>query len=228
LPESLAALEQQRSNLMAGFARLNDLRPGSVTGIVRRCGKPTCHCAQPEDPGHGPTLRLTCKVQGKTGVALMLDISPQNMLPHGESGSRRPRDRRSCDGGRKAQGLEDEPAEPGQCGNRHSEGADRIGDEGVGTDHPVHAAITYVRNHSVDADRMNYARAPRLGLALGSGNVEATCKSLSETRMKRCGERWKEETGQHIVQLRSLALSDRWEPAIEVILRPLRKAVRAA
>jgi hypothetical protein len=25
-----------------------------------------CHCAQPDDPGHGPTLRLTYKVQGKT------------------------------------------------------------------------------------------------------------------------------------------------------------------
>ena len=101
-------------------------------------------------------------------------------------------------------------------------------DEGVGTDHPVHAAITYIRSHSVDADRMNYARALRPGLPLGSGNVEATCKSLFETRKKRCGARWKEETGQHIVQLRSLALSDRWEPAIELILRPLRKAVRAA
>jgi hypothetical protein len=48
------------------FARLNDLRPGSVTGLVRRCGKPSCHCAQPDDPGHGPTLRLTYKVRGKT------------------------------------------------------------------------------------------------------------------------------------------------------------------
>ena len=34
--------------------------------MVRRCGKPTCHCAQPDDPGHGPTLRLTYKVEGKT------------------------------------------------------------------------------------------------------------------------------------------------------------------
>ena len=101
-------------------------------------------------------------------------------------------------------------------------------DEGVGTDHPVHEAITYLQNHGCETDRMNYARARRLGLALGTGNVEATCKSLFEMRMKRCGARWKEDTGQHIVQLRSLALSDRWEPAIELTLRPLRMAVRAA
>jgi hypothetical protein len=66
LPQSVTDLEHQRSELVTQFARLGDLRPGSVTGIVRRCGKPTCHCAQPDDPGHGPTLRLTYKVQGKS------------------------------------------------------------------------------------------------------------------------------------------------------------------
>ena len=66
MPQSLSDLEHQRSQLVSQFARLNDLRPGSVTGMVRRCGKPTCHCAQPDDPGHGPTLRLTYKVEGKT------------------------------------------------------------------------------------------------------------------------------------------------------------------
>jgi hypothetical protein len=66
VPQSLSELEQQRTLVAAKLSQLGDLRPGSVTGIVRRCGKPTCHCAQPDDPGHGPTLRLTYKVQGKT------------------------------------------------------------------------------------------------------------------------------------------------------------------
>lgn len=63
---SLAQLEQEKRDLLRTFSELGDLRPGSITGIVRRCGKPTCHCAQPDDPGHGPNLRLTFKVQGKT------------------------------------------------------------------------------------------------------------------------------------------------------------------
>ena len=66
MQQSLAELEQQRSRVVAQLSQLGDLRSGSVTGIVRRCGKPTCHCAQPNDPGHGPTLRLTYKAQGKT------------------------------------------------------------------------------------------------------------------------------------------------------------------
>ena len=66
MPQSLSELEQQRSVLAAQISQLGDLRPGSVTGITRRCGKATCHCARPDSPGHGPTLRLTYKVRGKT------------------------------------------------------------------------------------------------------------------------------------------------------------------
>src|ERR1700735_5212246 len=66
MPLSLAQLEQEKRDLLRTLSKLGDLRPGSITGIVRRCGKPTCHCAQPDDPGHGPNLRLTFKVQGKT------------------------------------------------------------------------------------------------------------------------------------------------------------------
>ena len=66
MPLSLTQLEQEKRDLLRTFSELGDLRPGSITGIVRRCGKPTCHCAQPDDPGHGPNLRLTYKVQGKS------------------------------------------------------------------------------------------------------------------------------------------------------------------
>jgi len=33
---------------------------------MRRCGKPSCHCAKPNDPGHDPQFRLTRRVAGKS------------------------------------------------------------------------------------------------------------------------------------------------------------------
>jgi hypothetical protein len=66
MAESLPLLESRRTNLLRALANLKDMRPGSVVGAVFRCGKPSCHCARPEDPGHGPNLRLTYKWHGKT------------------------------------------------------------------------------------------------------------------------------------------------------------------
>jgi hypothetical protein len=66
MPDSLAALEADRSQLLEEFLGLGDLRPGSITAVVRRCGKPTCHCAKSNDPGHDPQFRLTRRVAGKT------------------------------------------------------------------------------------------------------------------------------------------------------------------
>ena len=66
MADSLAQLEARRSRILEEFRSLADFRPGSISAIVPRCGKPTCHCSKPEDPGHGPQFRLTRKMSGKT------------------------------------------------------------------------------------------------------------------------------------------------------------------
>ena len=66
MPDSLAALEQQRSAILSQILTLGDFRSGSITPITGRCGKPNCHCHQPGQPGHGPNYRLTRKINGKT------------------------------------------------------------------------------------------------------------------------------------------------------------------
>ena len=66
MSESLRELEARRSALLATIYALQDMRPGSIVGAVRHCGKATCHCAQPKDAGHGPSLRITHKRHGKT------------------------------------------------------------------------------------------------------------------------------------------------------------------
>ncbi len=103
---------------------------------------------------------------------------------------------------------------------RHAANQYRTGDE----DHdPVQAVITYIENHK---ERMNYAQARKNGLPIGSGNVEATCKSLVQVRMKRAGSRWKEQSGDDIMQLRALALSARWNDAMDNLFQRRRRDIR--
>ena len=66
MPDSLTTLEQQRSDILMRILQLGDFRSGSISAIKGRCGKPTCHCHRPGQPGHGPNFRLTRKVNGKT------------------------------------------------------------------------------------------------------------------------------------------------------------------
>ncbi len=62
----LADFERQRQAIAQQVAQLGDLRAGSITSTSGRCGKPGCRCHQPGQPVHGPNLRLTYKVDGKT------------------------------------------------------------------------------------------------------------------------------------------------------------------
>jgi hypothetical protein len=66
MTNSLADVEQRRQAIAQQVAQLGDLRAGSITSTSGRCGKPGCRCHQPGQPVHGPNLRLTYKVDGKT------------------------------------------------------------------------------------------------------------------------------------------------------------------
>jgi hypothetical protein len=68
MPNSLdiQSLVLQRDELKAQLAAIGDMRPGSLVPRFRRCGKPSCHCAKKNDPGHGPSYSLTHAVAGKT------------------------------------------------------------------------------------------------------------------------------------------------------------------
>ena len=63
---SLQTLRDRRDQLTASLARVDDLRPGFLTTRFRKCGKPNCHCAQKDSPGHGPSYSLTHRAGGKT------------------------------------------------------------------------------------------------------------------------------------------------------------------
>jgi hypothetical protein len=66
MPQSLEDLEQQRSVIAQQLIEVGDFRPGSITTTSGLCGKPNCRCHQPNQPPHGPTDRITYKVQSKT------------------------------------------------------------------------------------------------------------------------------------------------------------------
>ncbi|MBZ5602614.1 MAG: hypothetical protein LAO79_09940 [Acidobacteriia bacterium] len=66
MSDPLLVLIDERSALLRQVAELGDFQPGSISSPTMRCGKPSCHCAKPDDPGHGPYYQLTQKIDGKT------------------------------------------------------------------------------------------------------------------------------------------------------------------
>lgn len=74
--------------------------------------------------------------------------------------------------------------------------------------------ITFFENQH---ERMNYAEAKAQGWSTGSGNVEATCKTVVAVRFKRSGARWKKRGTAPLLKVRALMASDGpvWDDAFD-------------
>ena len=75
--------------------------------------------------------------------------------------------------------------------------------------------------------RMGYAEAAQKGLPIGSGGVEAACKTLVTERMKRSGMRWREVGGQAVLTLRGWAQSGRFAAAWSLLSQTYRTEITA-
>lgn len=76
----------------------------------------------------------------------------------------------------------------------------------------LQSELTYFQNQR---DRMDYAGYQARGLPIGSGLVEAACKTLATQRLKRSGMSWREGK-QAMLTIRSLQQSQRWAAAWEL------------
>ena len=64
-------------------------------------------------------------------------------------------------------------------------------------------------------DRMGYSDLVDRALPIGSGPVEAACKTIVKSRFCQSGMRWSIQGGQNVMNLRVLQKSEQWEDAWE-------------
>ena len=61
--------------------------------------------------------------------------------------------------------------------------------------------------------RMRYASFKQEGLPIGSGPVEAACKTIVKARLCCSGMRWTRERAQRVLRIRTIIRNDRWDTA---------------
>lgn len=81
--QAAARLRQRKHILLHRLQIPPDALPGSLALTHRRCGTPTCHCAQ--GPGH-PLWSLTFMVHGKKRVERIPDSWVEQIRPLVEQG----------------------------------------------------------------------------------------------------------------------------------------------
>lgn len=86
----------------------------------------------------------------------------------------------------------------------------------------IHKTIAYFREHR---HRMRYSDLRAQLLPIGSGVVEAACKTLVSQRLKRSGMRWRVPGGQAILTFRALCQSERFERAWPLLVETYKQTV---
>lgn len=86
----------------------------------------------------------------------------------------------------------------------------------------IAANVTYFTNNQ---HRMKYAEAKNNHYPIGSGIVEASCKTLVGQRFKRSGMSWQHNGGQGILTFRSLIKSQRFDRAWPIIASHYKRSV---
>jgi len=75
-------------------------------------------------------------------------------------------------------------------------------------------------------DRMDYARYQKRGLLIGSGAIESAHRTVVQKRLKRSGQRWSVAGAQHVLNLRTCLMSERWE-LVRSQIEPFKYAMAA-
>ena len=86
----------------------------------------------------------------------------------------------------------------------------------------IDGVVRYIEKRT---DLMGYKQLREEGLPIGSGMVEAACKTLATERLKRSGMSWREPGVQAILTLRSLLQSKRWENAWQLLAAEYRTSI---
>jgi hypothetical protein len=92
------------------------------------------------------------------------------------------------------------------------------------TNERISTSLTYFTNNQ---HRMRYAEAKKKGYPIGSGVVEAACKTLVGQRLKRSGMSWQNNGGQGVLTFRSLIKSHRFDEAWKFVTNKYKKCVTA-
>ncbi len=76
-----------------------------------------------------------------------------------------------------------------------------------------------IRYYSNNRHRMNYGEYKEQGLAIGSGAIESTHRTLIQSRMKQAGMHWKKKNVQSMASVRARVQSGRWDEMVNTHLK---------